>query len=324
MKKVFKILGYLLGSLALLLVVCLGYFHFRGIPTYQYDPPAELANLKIPLDSTRIARGAAIGSMLCVECHAGSDGKLIGKPMNELPTMFGSLHTLNITQDSIHGIGEWTDGELYYFLRTGIHKDGRWSPPFMPKFSLMADEDLKSVIAWLRSDDPRVAADRREYPPNDFNLFVKFLCNTLFTAPPFPERPILIPDTTNRVAYGKYVANLSDCYACHSGDILKVDPLIPENSAGYYGGGIAMRNEEGQTVTSANITMDKESGIGNWTEQQFIEAVRFGKKPGGGLLSRPMAPHSMLTDAEVSAIYQYLQTVPVIKNPVPRFQASVE
>lgn len=320
-----KILGYALGIAALLLAACAAYFHLKGIPDYAYEPPAGIEHFQAPRDSTHVARGAKIAAMQCMACHAAADGKLTGKPMNDIPAIFGELHTLNITQDTIHGIGAWTDGELYYFLRTGIHKDGHWSPPFMPKYSLMADEDLNSVIAWLRSDDPRLAPDSREYPPNKFNLFVKVLANTLFVPPPFPEKPIVIPDPADKIAFGKYVADdLSDCFACHSGDILKINSLVPEQSFGYYGGGIPMRNEAGQTVTSANITMDPETGIGKWTEQQFIEAVRFGKKPGGGTLSSPMAPHSMLTDEEVSAIFAYLKTVPVIKHPIQRYQASVE
>jgi len=323
MKKAMKILGYLVGSLVLLVVTCLTYFYFKGIPEYKYDPPAHVKNLKVQPDSARVARGAKIAAMQCMACHAGPDGKLTGKPMNDIPAVFGKLHTLNITQDSTHGIGAWTDGELYYFLRTGIHKDGHWSPPFMPKYSLTADEDLYSVIAWLRSDDPRLAPDSRKYPPNEFNLFVKVLANTLFTPPPFPEKTITIPDTSDKVAYGKYVASaLGDCYACHSGDMLKVNSLEPEKSFGYYGGGIPMRNEAGETVNSANLTMDPETGIGTWTEQQFIEAVRFGKNPRGGTLSYPMMPHSMLTDGEVSAIFAYLKTVPVIKHPIQRYQAS--
>ena len=325
MKKTLKILAYTVGTLALLLVLVLGYFHFKGIPNYKYNPPAEIVNLKVPRDSAHVARGKVIGTMHCVECHANAEGKMTVKPIGDLPAMFGELHSLNITQDKKYGIGNWTDGELYYFLRTGIHKDGRWSPPFMPKYSLLADEDVYSLIAWLRSDDPRLAPDIHELPPNRFNLVVKILGNTLFGPPPLPQKHIVIPDTTQRIAYGKYVADaLSNCYACHSGDILKVDMLVPEKSFGYYGGGIPMRNAAGETVFSANLTMDKASGIGNWTEEEFIAAVRFGKKPQGGTLSRPMAPHSMLTDAEVKAIFTYLKTVPVVKNPVQRYRASVQ
>ena len=324
MKKAMKILGYTLGVAVLFLASALAYVHFKGIPEYAYAPPAEIISLQVPRDSAYVDRGAKIAAMHCMACHAGPDGKLTGKPMVDLPTMFGELHTLNITQDREHGIGAWTDGELYYFLRTGIHKDGHWSPPFMPKYNLMADEDIYSIIAWLRSDDPRLVPDTREFPPNEFNLLVKVLSNTLFTPPPFQEKPIVIPNSADKVAFGRYVANqLSDCYGCHSGDILKVDMLVPENSFGFYGGGTELHNEKGETVTTANLTMDKETGIGKWTEQEFVDAVRFCKKPGGGTLSYPMLPHSMLSEEEVKAIFAYLQTVPVIKNPVPRFQASV-
>ena len=106
--------------------------------------------------------------------------------------------------------------------------------------------------------------------------------------------------------------------------MVKVNNLVPEQTVGYYGGGTLMRNEQGETVTSANITMDPETGIGNLTEQEFIDAVKYGKKPGGGMLAQPMSPHSMLTDDEVKAIHTYLKTVPVIRNPVQRYQASIK
>ncbi len=146
MKKSLKVLGYGIGSIAALILISLMVIHFKGLPDYAYTPGPEIENLKVARDSAHIARGAVIGAMHCVACHAGPDGKMIGKPLADLPPVFGELHSLNITQDSIHGIGAWTDGELYYFLRTGIHKDGRWSPPFMPKYALMADEDVESVI----------------------------------------------------------------------------------------------------------------------------------------------------------------------------------
>jgi cytochrome c2 len=72
----------------------------------------------------------------------------------ELPEMaeLGKIYSKNITHDPLSGIGKWTDGELYSFMRTGIKPDGQYVPIYMPKFPLMSDEDLKSVIAWLRSD----------------------------------------------------------------------------------------------------------------------------------------------------------------------------
>lgn len=322
MKRLFKILGYCLGAIVLLVGVGVAFIAAKGIPTYDYNPTTEIIQLKVALDSTRIVRGAKIASLLCNECHKDpKTGRLTGRIMPDLPKEFGEVVTLNITRDPIHGIGNWTDGELYYLLRTGLHKDGRWSPPFMPKFPLMADEDLYSIIAWLRSNDPLLEAAPQEYPPNKFNLFTKFLANVAFVPPPLPDLPIAIPDTSNRVAFGKYVADaLCACYACHSSDFSKQDALNPEKSFGFYGGGNPMLNLAGELVPSANITMDKETGIGNWTAVQFYEAVKYGKNPKGGPLYYPMFPHTTLSDNEVYAIYAYLKTVPTIKNAVARYQ----
>ena len=325
MKRFFKILAYGVGALVLLLGIGVAYIYFDGIPNYTFAPTPAIANLKVVPDSIRVERGAKIASLLCNECHKDNKtGKLTGRLMPDLPKEFGVYASLNITHDVEHGIGAWTDGELYYLLRTGIHKDGRWSPPFMPKFPLMADEDLYSVIAWLRSDDPLLAAAPQEYPPNKPNLFIKFLSHIAFVPPPLPAAPISIPDTANQVAFGKYTADaLCVCYACHSADFAKQDPLNPEKSLGFYGGGNPMLNFEGEVVPSANITMDKETGIGNWTAAEFRDAVKFGKNPTGGPQNYPMFPHTTLSDGEVDAIFAYLQTVPKIKNRVERYKPKM-
>lgn len=193
----------------------------------------------------------------------------------------------------------------------------------MPKFPLMADEDVYSIIAWLRSDDQRLAPSPKEYPPNQYNFMMKFLGNVAFSPPPLPARQITIPDTANIVAYGKYVANgLCVCFACHSADFKKMNYLEPEKSAGFYGGGNPMLNKSGETVPSANITIDKETGIGNLTAEQFYQAVKFGQNPRGGPLYYPMFPHTTLTDAEINGIWAYLQTVPPIKNQVARYKPT--
>lgn len=323
MKRFFKITGILLGLLVLLGAVFALFVSVRGIPEATFNMPADLASLKVPTDSAHVERGAKIAALLCKECHRGADNKLIGQELKEMPAEFGKVYSLNITRDSEHGIGAWTDGELYYFLRTGIRKDNSWAPPTMPKFSNMADDDLYAVIAWLRSDDPMLQPDPREFPPNQYNFLVKLLCNTVFFPPPYPPKTIAIPDSTNRVAFGKYVANdLSACYGCHSADFKTNNDLFPEKSKGFYGGGNPMLNREREIVPSANITLDPETGIGTWTEDQFVNAVRFAKNPRGGLLNYPMFPHAALSDTEVRAIFAYLKTVPPVKNSVARYTTA--
>jgi len=321
MKRLFKILAYLLGAIVLLIGLAAAYIHFKGVPDYPFDIPADVVNLQVSKDSASVAQGAKIANMLCKECHKDfNTGKMTGHIMTDLPKEFGTIASYNITQDKVHGIGEWTDGELYYYLRRSIRKDGHYNP-IMGGFGLMADSDIHAIIAWLRSDDPSLAPDPREYPPNEFNFLVKLLGNTAFTPPNLPTAPIAVPDSSNQVALGKYLADgLYNCYPCHCADFKTMDTKVAEHSVGYYGGGNPMLNYEGETVPSANITMDKETGIGNWSKEQFREAVKFGKNPKGGPLYYPMFPHTSLSDNEVDAIYAYLQTVPTIKNVVARYK----
>ncbi|MBL7775746.1 MAG: hypothetical protein JNK89_07060 [Saprospiraceae bacterium] len=321
MKRILRILGAGLGVAVLLIGGFAAFIAIKGIPTFDVTIPAEIAALQVPRDSAYVERGAKIATLLCNECHRGADGRLVGAFLADVPAEFGKLTSYNITHDSVHGIGSWTDGELYYFLRTGLRKDGTWAPPYMPKFPLMADEDVFSIIAWLRSDDPTLAPDPRENPPNKPNFLVKFLSNVVFKPIPLPKQPIRIPDTTDVVALGRYVANgVCGCYGCHSADFKTMNDLEPEKSGGFYGGGNPLLNKERELVPSANITMDKETGIGNWTQQQFYEAVKFGKNPKGGPLYYPMFPHTTLSDTETNAIWAYLQTVPTLKNAVVRYQ----
>ncbi|MFN0175206.1 MAG: c-type cytochrome [Saprospiraceae bacterium] len=323
MKRLFKILGYALVALLALALTGAAYIYFKGVPTYPFAPTAEVLALQVPRDSTMVARGKKLASLLCNECHRGEGGKMTGKLMSDTPEALAPAHSLNITHDPTHGIGAWTDGEIYYYLRTGIRKNGSWSPPMMPKFPLMADEDVKSIIAWLRSDDPLLSADAREFPPNQWNFLVKFLSNIAIFPPPFPLKAISIPDSTDKIAFGRYVADaLCGCYACHSADFTKQDALNPEKSLGFYGGGNPMLNYEGELVPSSNLTMDKTTGIGGWTRQQFLEATKYAKNPKGGPLYYPMFPHATLSDTEVNAIWEYLQTVPHIQNKVPRYKPA--
>ncbi len=324
MKKLLKFIGFVLLGIIALLGVGAAYIQIKGVPKYEYAPTPEMLQLQVPRTNTALAaRGLKIATVMCKACHRGNDGKLSGEMMADLPPEFGKVAALNITRDSVHGVGIWTDGELYYFLRTGIRKDGSWAPPMMPKFNTMADEDVKAIIAWLRSDDPDLDPSNREYPANKWNFMLKFLSNIAFSPPPLSAQPISLPDTSNQLALGRYLANdVLGCFHCHSGDFAKLDIVTHENSFRYYGGGNPTLNQEGEVVPTANLTPHPETGIGKWTEQQFIDAVKYCKKPGGGLLAYPMAPYVTLTDQEAAAIFAFIKTIPPIDNKVERYQSK--
>lgn len=322
MKKVLKFAGYILATLVLLLVGFCGYVAAVGIP--KYDPPITPA-ITVERTEARIKRGEAIAQVQCMSCHANDDNRLTGKYLGEIPAIFGTIYSKNITQDKEKGIGRWTDGELMYFLRTSIRPDGSFVG-IMPRYALMADEDVKSIIAWLRSDRLPVQATKEEAPEVEYSFFSKVLVNTILKPGEYPQQPILIPDSTNQVAFGRYIADgVADCYSCHSGDLIDQDKLHPEKSKGYYGGGIKMGGEGGKEIHTANLTFDEETGIGKkYTKEQFIRAVKMGVRPDGSILRLPMEPRPSLSDYEVGAIYEYLKTIPKIKNDIAKKNAELQ
>ncbi|MCU0326039.1 MAG: cytochrome c [Spirosomaceae bacterium] len=317
MKRFLKIALFIILGIVVIIGTILIYFNAKGVPTYEVAIPEQIKTLKVEVTPERVARGEKIATVLCNGCHANNENRLVGKAILDLPAEFGKAYSLNITQDKEEGIGNWTDGEIMYFLKTGIKKNGKYSP-IMPKLPRMADEDVKSVIAYLHSDRFPVQATKGKQPAQDPSLLLKVLTNTVMKPLPISTEPIRVPDSTNVIEFGKYVANdMIACYACHSKDFSKQDPIHPENSLGFYGGGNPMPNLEGQIIPSANITFDEETGIGKrYTEAQFVEAVKLCKKPDGGVLRYPMQPHISLSDYEVKAIYAYLKTIPKIKNKV--------
>lgn len=317
MKRALKILGIILGVIVLVLLLGAAAINFSGIPSYDTNPP----DLTIEPDSALAAEGKRLATLVCNHCHAGPSGKLDGKQMLDLPAEFGKAWAPNITQHPNSRLAPYTDGELAYLLRTGVKRDGKYAPPWMPKFPHLSDEDLHSIIAYLRSDARELQPSDKVQPAPEPSFLVKLLCRVAFKPLPYPEKTIEAPPITDKVAYGRYLLTSKvECYSCHSEDFKTANIEEPEKSGGYLGGGNPMISpEDGKTVIyTANITMDKETGIGNWAEEEFIQAVRFGRRPDGKPLRQPMTPYSALSDEEVSAIWAYLQTVPPRSNEVAR------
>lgn len=309
MKKVLKITGITVGVILALILLFVAYIHFDGIPTYE----VKKFDLKVEITPERVAQGQKIASMECIACHAADDGKLTGRHMEEIP-QFGAIYSRNITGDIEKGIGSWTDGEILYLLRTGIKRDGQYIPPYMPKFNSASDEDLYSVIAWLRSD--KIIPSSEEAPESEPSFLTKFLSHVAFKPLPYPETSIPQPDTNNVVEHGRYLANsVYGCFPCHSADFKTLNDLEPEKSGGFYGGGNKMPGLKGEIITTANLTFD-ETGIAAYTPEEFIQAVKYNKKRDGTILRYPMFPHNQLTDKEAVAIYEYLKTVPKISNKI--------
>jgi mono/diheme cytochrome c family protein len=313
MKKALKIAGIGIGSILLLLVIAAAVINFRGIPTYDVVVP----DVQIEYTPERIERGAYLANMVCVGCHISNNRVLEGKHMEDVPAAFGTVYSANITSHPEKGLGQYSDGQLVYLLRTGLSKDGNYIPPYMSKFPHMSDEDLFSIIAWLRaSEAPVLAASDHTPPKTQPSFLVKLLSNFAFQPFPYPEAAIPQVDTNTIVEYGAYISNaVLECYSCHSASFTTNNALDPAQSVGFFGGGNKMIDHlEGIPVYSANVTMDKETGIGAWTLDEFKNAVRFGQHPEGNALSVVMPKYTTMKDRDLEAIYEYLKTVPPIKN----------
>lgn len=102
-------------------------------------------------------------------------------------------------------------------------------------------------------------------------------------------------DDVSLIKKGEYLARLGDCMACHT---VKGKPD--------YAGGLAIESDLG-TIYSTNITPDKEHGIGNYTEEQFANAVRKGVLPDGTRLypAMPYPDYAKITDEDIQALYAY-------------------
>ena len=309
-----KRLALAAAAVAVLAGTLAAYVQVTGLP--RFDPPQ--VRLSVAVTPERVARGRRTAAILCAPCHLDrAKGAYSGRAMSRAAPRFGVVYSPNITQDRQHGIGEWSDGEISYLLRTGVARDGRYTPAWMPKFSLLADEDLADVIAFLRSDDPQVRAAPVPDRPCEPSFLTKAHATLVARPLPYPAAPIVAPPVGDRVGYGRYlVTAMMDCHGCHSKSFMGLDALAPEKSEGFLGGGNPMSDPKGRRIYSANLTPDP-TGLGTWTEDDFRRAMKTGLRPDRRPLRPPMPLRPELTDDEVSAMWAYLRTVPAIPNPLP-------
>lgn len=321
-QKLTKIAGGIAAVAGLFVLGFVGFNLLAPLPSY----PVPKLETKVMSTPERLERGKKLAGMLCLECHVDPvTKKASGKKLPDLPPELGEAYSVNLTHDPETGVlSKYTDGELTVLLRTGLTRDGRFLPPWMPRVSKMADEDIASVIAFMRSEDPVLAPEHKVTPQGKLAFLGRFLMRVAWKPPPMPAQPIAIPAATDKVEYGRYIAQgVGACFACHSKDFSVVNELSPEASGGHLGGGTKMIDASGETVFSTNITPDNDTGIGTWSEAEFSWAMREGKRPNGTLVRYPMGLFTGLSDNEVSALYAYLRTVPPLKHAVVNSSAAI-
>lgn len=319
-KRLLKIAGY---GLLILIVLLVGVIHFTiGWRPIFGAKARALTDKKYEATPERLERGRylAEGVMGCFDCHSKIDDKA---PVDAAPVMIskkgegrvfledGGLRVVapNITPDKETGIGNWNDDAVARAIREGIGNDGRTLFPIMPYqfFRRMSDEDLASVITYVRTVEPA----RSQLPKTEIPFPLSRLVNI------YPEpitAPVAQPDLSTPIKCGEYLVNIGSCADCHT-PTKRGEPIAGLEYAGgsVYG-----------DVASANITPDS-SGISYYDEALFLEAIRTGHVKGRALKQpMPWWVYRNMTDEDLKAVFAYLRTLKPVKHRVDNTVAPTQ
>jgi len=262
----------------------------------------------------QVARGEYLvtGPLACGNCHTPKDAQLQPKANLALAggekfnsPVFGLAYSKNLTPDVDTGIGAWSSDQIVRAIREGVSREGATLGPPMPVrlYNKMSNDDANAVAAYLKSLKPV----RNEVPEAKYKI-------PLNPQPAAAGAPA--PPQTDKVAYGGYLTTVAHCFECHTppGEGGRPD------AAKFGAGGRTFFPVEGKPVRSPNITSDKDTGIGNWTDAQIKTAIMQGiDKDGRQLIPQMPYPYfKNLTASDADAIVAYLRTVPAVANPLPR------
>lgn len=257
---------------------------------------------------------------VCGHCHAADpqrdpDGPLSGG-MAFRNWRLGTIRAANLTPDSATGLGAWSEAEIVRAIRNGQDRKGKILAPVMPYewFHGMSDRDALAVARYLKSVEPV-----RNEVKNRPNLVYR--AARLFFLGPKEGRGGNAPPRAPTAEYGRYLANhaglCADCHTPRTGIRATADRerLFAGSSS----------PPKGFPANPANLTPDSATGIGRWTEAEFLRTLRTGINPKGDTLHpfMPWREVRRMSDEDLQAIYRYLRALKPIRNPVPERKAHL-
>jgi mono/diheme cytochrome c family protein len=321
MKTLLKIVGGVVVLLLLAAAAGLGYLF------YAFPKVPAAGEYRIEATPERLARGKYLNDHVlgCTTCHSERDWTRFSGPVK--PDTIGvggqvfalgpagTLYSKNITPAAI---GSWTDGELLRSVTAGVSRDGTPLFPLMPypHFGVMADDDIHAVLAYVRS---LKAIENLNIPERDLNFPLNLIVRTI----PEPAAPGTRPPVTDKLAYGRYMLRSALCGDCHTPIDDQGTPLPGMDFAG----GMEFV-ETGYRSRSANITPDADTGIGTWTEQQFIDRFKSFEGVTPPVLSEterrqnttmPWTAYAGMTREDLGAIYAALRAQKPVVSRITKF-----
>ena len=250
------------------------------------------------------------GVALCSHCHSPQDwtrhdrtiapGTYLSGEVWPDVTNAGLIVPPNLTPDPETGLGKWTDDEIARAIREGVDREGHALLRTMPywRFKNMPDEDLASIVVYLRS----LPAVRHVLPKTKLRFPLNYTINNV----PAPlTKPVLPRDRSTPEKRGEYLADLGQCYDCHT-------------KAGHpnlgYAGGLVFRGVWG-SVATANITPDA-SGIKYYDERLFKQVMRTGYAGTRPLTYMPWICFRNMTDQDIDDVWSYVRTFKAVQHVV--------
>jgi mono/diheme cytochrome c family protein len=270
--------------------------------------PAQLANADLVKRGEYLTHAAD-----CQACHTAPGGvPFAGGFAFKLP--FGTIYSTNITPDQQTGIGKDTDAQFLAAMHEGIRADGERLYPAMPytSYTYITDADALAIRAYLFTLAPvhaRAKPDQLSWPFNQRGLLA--IWDVMFN----PDERFR-PNTGQSAQWnrGAYLAEaMGHCGECHT----------PRNLA--YG--LDNRRKFAGALTAGwrayNMTSDKNSGIGDWSDADVSLYLSTGHANGHGGAAGPMGEAtdnslSYLLPDDVHALVAYLRSIPAQATDLPR------
>lgn len=321
-----KMLFSAAGMVVFLVIAATFYFYF-ALPAVE--PAGEV---HIEGTQEQIAHGKYLAEhvVLCIDCHSVRDWSRFSGPItpgtygaggdrfDENMGFPGTFYARNITP---YNLKDWSDGEIYRVITTGVTRDGEPIFPVMPypSYRKMDPEDVKSIIAYIRTLEPI----EKTTPPSKANFPMNLIMRTI----PQPAEPMERPSPEHTLEYGKYLATIAACGDCHTPQEqgTRIEEL-------FMAGGFEFKLPSG-TVRSANLTPHKRTGIGNWTKEHFVNRFRQYDVPADSLPKTapdqfntimPWNMYAGMKTEDLEAIYTYLQSLEPVDHTVVRFTPAVD
>jgi mono/diheme cytochrome c family protein len=314
-----KVLRFLLILLAVVVVVALGaaawmvagsrpmaFASGPKVPVSAYKganpigAPPELAGASLVQRGEYLAKAAD-----CMVCHTAEGGRpYAGGFAFNLP--FGTLYSTNITPDRETGIGAYSDADFLKAMHSGVRRDGARLYPAMPftSYTYLADADALAIKAYLFTLPPVRAPSRANALAFPFDQRWAMGAWSLL----FNPNKRFEPDSSQSPAWnrGAYLVEaLAHCGECHT----PRSPAFSLDNHRKFGGALTAG------WRAYNISADKGTGVGDWSDDQLFGYLSTGHALGRGGASGPMGEavdnsFSLMTPSDVHAMVAYLRTVP--------------